>query len=189
MNPNAKILAFDISKKSTGWAFYDGEFLQEGLGAIQFKNSVQWEQEVGETLETWNPDLVTFSETITRLRRLDSDRALLGQMFLLEHICFKKEISVSPTFDIKAKSHNGITAKKSEEELIEITEDKVYQEGNETIIEKVTKLKPKRKGWMSKQLKEKALKWANQQGVTVEIDDIADAMCFAKYLYDFINKG
>ena len=144
-----KVLAFDISKKSTGVAYYDGGF--DGLEAIQFKNSVQWGNKVVDLLELWSPDVVTFSETVNRMCSHTTKRIMFGLMYHLEHITFKRGITIIPINDTKAKHTIGVKMK-----------NRV-------------------------QIKADTINWANQFD-KVELDDIADAMCFAHYIYYATNE-
>ena len=98
-----KILAFDISKKATGVAFYDGTLDSDSLETIEFKDSVSWGKRIGEIIDKWNPDVITFSETVNRMCSHTTKRILYGLMFMLEHLAYKREIHIIPINDSQAK--------------------------------------------------------------------------------------
>lgn len=105
-----KILSFDISKTTTGVAFYDGKDFE--TSSIAFENTLQWEKDVKHLIDTWSPDLVVFSETVNRMCGHNTNRYLYGLMFLLEAICHKLGTQVQPVNDTPCKHHIGVKMRK-----------------------------------------------------------------------------
>ena len=103
-----RILAFDISKKATGIAFWDGELDVDSLETIAFEDTEQWAKKVGDVIDKWSPDVITFSETVNRMCGHPTKRVMYGLMFMLEHIAYKRNIHVIPINDTPAKHLIGV---------------------------------------------------------------------------------
>lgn len=106
------ILAFDISKKSTGVCqLVDGKI--ELLRTVSFENSVQWEDTIGGVIQACAPDVIVFSETINRMCSMLTIKVLSGLMYHLQHIGFREGISVIPFVEQSTKKYAGIKGRKT----------------------------------------------------------------------------
>ena len=114
MNKISNVVAFDISKASTGIArMVDGDLAF--FNTLKFKDSADWDDQITRFLSRRKPDLVVFSETVNKMCSHSTNRILYGLMYHLEHICYQLGISVIPINDTPAKHSIGVKMKKREQ--------------------------------------------------------------------------
>jgi len=109
------VLAFDISKASTGTCHMSKDYGILSVGSTQFIHSQQWEIEIKRLIKLSNPDFVVFSETVNKMCSHSTNRVLYGLMYHLEHICYQLGVSVIPINDTPAKHSIGVKMKKREQ--------------------------------------------------------------------------
>lgn len=101
-----KVLAFDVSKKSTGWAFSTELGIEDG-GSFPCKDVVFAYDKFVELIDLWKPDVVISASPVRYFDAIVTMSRLYG---ILLYICLKRGIK---PYEEKGRLVNDKTMKKA----------------------------------------------------------------------------